>query len=302
MSAASVHGPARSFARAVRSYVALTKPRILPLVIFTALPVLLMAPERPGFAECVAVIAAISLAAAAANVLNMYVERDRDALMERTRTRPLPTKELAPRAALVFGLALSALSTLALQLIAGAPAALLGVASILFYVFVYTIWLKPRTPYNAVIGGAAGAAAPLIADAAVNGSVGWPGLLLFSIVFFWQPPHVWAIALYRRGDYAAAGIPMMPAVVGDERTRWRMLWYTLGLLPVTILPAPLGLLGPIYLSAAVVLGAWFTWVGVRLIRERSDAAAQRVFRVSLVYLALLFVAMLADLLAAPLLA
>jgi protoheme IX farnesyltransferase len=282
--------------------VALTKPRILPLVIFTALPVLLMAPVRPGWWQGLAVLVAISLAASAANALNMYVERDRDALMERTRTRPLPTAEMAPRAALLFGLALSVLSTLALWWIAGAAAALLGVASILFYVFVYTIWVKPRTPYNAVIGGAAGAAAPLIADAAVNGGVGWPGLLLFSIVFFWQPPHVWAIALYRKGDYAAAGIPMMPAVVGDERTRWRMLWYTLGLLPVTILPAPLGLLGPIYLSAAIVLGAWFTWVGVRLIRERSDAAAQRVFRVSLAYLALLFVAMLADLLAAPLFA
>ena len=302
MSAASVPRPARSFARSVGSYVALTKPRILPLVIFTALPVLLMAPARPGFAQSVAILVGISLAAAAANALNMYVERDRDALMERTRTRPLPTAEMAPRAALVFGLALALVSTAALQWIAGTAAALLGVASILFYVFVYTIWLKPRTPYNAVIGGAAGAAAPLIADAAVNGSVGWPGLLLFSIVFFWQPPHVWAIALYRKGDYAAAGIPMMPAVVGDERTRRRMLGYTLGLLPVTILPAPLGLLGPLYLAAALALGAWFTWVGIRLIRERSDAAAQRVFRVSLVYLALLFIAMLADLLAAPLLA
>jgi protoheme IX farnesyltransferase len=302
MSAASVDRPARSLGRTLGSYVALTKPRILPLVIFTALPVLLMAPVRPGWWQGLAVLVAISLAASAANALNMYVERDRDALMERTRTRPLPTAEMAPRAALLFGLALSVLSTLALWWIAGAAAALLGVASILFYVFVYTIWVKPRTPYNAVIGGAAGAAAPLIADAAVNGGVGWPGLLLFSIVFFWQPPHVWAIALYRKGDYAAAGIPMMPAVVGDERTRWRMLWYTLGLLPVTILPAPLGLLGPIYLSAAIVLGAWFTWVGVRLIRERSDAAAQRVFRVSLAYLALLFVAMLADLLAAPLFA
>jgi protoheme IX farnesyltransferase len=302
MSAASLPDPARSpLARTLARYLALTKPRILPLVIFTALPVLLMA--EAALAPSLGILAGISLAAAAANALNMYVERDRDALMERTRTRPLPTAELTPRAALAFGLALAVLATLALQLVAGAPAALLGVASILFYVFVYTIWLKPRTPYNAVIGGAAGAAAPLIADAAVNGSVGWPGLLLFSIVFFWQPPHVWAIALYRKSDYAAAGIPMMPAAVGDERTRRRMLWYTLGLLPVTILPAfPLGMLGPIYLSAAIALGAWFTWTCVRLIRERSDAAAQRVFRVSLVYLALLYLAMLVDLLAEKLLA
>ena len=302
MSAASLPGPARSsFGRTVGLYVALTKPRILPLVIFTALPVLGMA-GWPSLARSLGILAGISLAAAAANALNMYVERDRDALMERTRTRPLPTAEMTPRAALAFGLALSLLATLALQLVAGAAAAGLGVASILFYVFVYTIWLKPRTPYNAVIGGAAGAAAPLIADAAVNGSVGWPGLLLFAIVFFWQPPHVWAIALYRKGDYAAAGIPMMPAVVGDERTRRRMLAYTLGLLPVTVLPALLGLLGPIYLAAAVALGAWFAWAGVRLIRERSDAAAQRVFRVSLVYLAALYLAMLVDLLAPQLLA
>jgi protoheme IX farnesyltransferase len=300
MSAASLPGPARSsLARTVAGYAALTKPRILPLVIFTALPVLLMA--HAELAQSLGILGGISLAAAAANALNMYVERDRDALMERTRNRPLPAAALAPRSALIFGLSLSVVATLALQLVAGAPAALLGVASILFYVFVYTIWLKPRTPYNAVIGGAAGAAAPLIADAAVNGSVGWPGLLLFSIVFFWQPPHVWAIALYRKADYAAAGIPMMPAVVGEERTRRRMLWYTLGLLPVTILPAlpPLSLLGPIYLATALVLGAWFTWVGVRLIRERSDAAAQRVFRVSLVYLAALYLAMLIDLLLAP---
>jgi protoheme IX farnesyltransferase len=297
MSAATVGGPARSsLLRVLASYVALTKPRILPLVLFTALPVFGMA-GWPPLVQCVAILAGISCAAAAANALNMYVERDRDALMERTRSRPLPTAEIAPRSALLFGLALSLIATAVLQWVAGAAAAALGVASILFYVFVYTIWLKPRTPYNAVIGGAAGAVAPLIADAAVNGSIGWPGLLLFSIVFFWQPPHVWAIALYRKSDYAAAGIPMMPAVVGEEKTRRRMLWYTLGLLPVTLLPAPLGLLGPIYLAAALALGAWFTWTCIRLIRERSDAAAQRVFRVSLAYLALLYLAMLVDLLA-----
>jgi len=302
MSAATVGGPARSsLARTLASYVALTKPRILPLVLFTALPVFGMA-GWPPLVQCVAILVGISCAAAAANALNMYVERDRDALMERTRSRPLPTAEIAPRSALLFGLALSGIATALLQWFAGAAAAALGVASILFYVFVYTIWLKPRTPYNAVIGGAAGAVAPLIADAAVNGSVGWPGLLLFSIVFFWQPPHVWAIALYRKSDYAAAGIPMMPAVVGDERTRRRMLWYTLGLLPVTFLPAPLGLLGPIYFAAALALGAWFTWTCVRLIRERSDAAAQRMFRVSLVYLALLYLAMLVDLIAPKLVA
>jgi protoheme IX farnesyltransferase len=278
-------------------YLALTKPRILPMVIVTALPVLLLASGGPPpVALALGVLLGIVLVAAAANTLNMYVERDRDALMERTRHRPLPAAQLAPRAALAFGLALSALGTALLALVGGAYAAALGVASILFYVFVYTIWLKPRSVYNAVIGGAAGAAAPLIADAAVNGSVGLPGLLLFAIVFFWQPPHVWAIALYRRDDYAAAGIPMLPAVVGEETTRRRMVVYTVGLVVVTLLPGAFGLLGPLYLSAAAVLGAWFLWSGVRLVRERSDDAARAVFRTSLVYLALLYAAMLLDLL------
>lgn len=279
------------------NYLALTKPRILPLVIFTALPVMGMAAGGwPALPTILVVLLGIAVAAAAANTLNMYIERDRDALMERTRTRPLPMASLGAGAALAFGLVLAVLSTGILYVAGGLPAALLGVASILFYVFVYTIWLKPRSVYNAVIGGAAGAAAPLIADAAVNGSVGVPGLLLFSIVFLWQPPHVWAIALYRGSDYAAAGIPMMPAAIGPERTRWRMLWYTFGLVAITLLPVPLGLLGGLYGVAAVALNLWFVWVGVQLIRERTEDAARRVFTTSLGYLFLLFGAMLADLL------
>ncbi len=278
-------------------YLALTKPRILPLVIFTSLPVMGMASGGwPAWSTMLMTLLGISVAAAAANTLNMYVERDRDALMERTRTRPLPTASIGAQAALNFGLVLSVLSTVILYVAGGVPAAGLGVASILFYVFVYTIWLKPRSVYNAVIGGAAGAAAPLIADAAVNGSVGLPGFLLFAIVFIWQPPHVWAIALYRSADYAAAGIPMMPAAIGPERTRWRMLWYSFGLVLVSLAPVPLGLLGNLYGGVALVLNAWFLWVGVRLIRERTDEAARRVFFTSLSYLFLLYFAMLADLL------
>ena len=166
--------------------------------------------------------------------------------MERTKSRPLPAGLIAPRAALVFGLGLGVLSTVLLAMVSGPAAALVGVASILFYVFVYTIWLKPRSIWNAVIGGAAGAAAPLIADAAVNGTIGLAGWTLFAIVFFWQPPHVWAIALYRKADYRAAGIPMPPEVIGDEATRRRIVWYTAGLLPVTVAPYFLGLTGPIY--------------------------------------------------------
>ncbi len=278
------------------AFVALTKPRVLTLVIFSGLPALVLAAggwPAPSFVFLV--LAGIAIAAGAANTLNCYVERDLDALMERTATRPLPSSALRPEAALAFGLTLSVVSTALLYVVGGALAALLGVASILFYVFVYTVWLKPRSTWNAVVGGAAGAAAPLIADAAVTGSVGLPGIILFAIIFFWQPPHVWAIALYRKDDYRAAGIPMLPNVIGDQPTRWRMLWYTVGLLPVTMAPVPLGMLGWVYGAPAFLLGIWFTWHAVRVLREQDDAAARRMFRVSLLYLFALFIAMLLDL-------
>jgi protoheme IX farnesyltransferase len=281
----------------LRTYLDLTKPRLLPLVLFTGIPVFGMAAGGwPAFGWSALVLLGISLAAASANTLNAYIERDKDALMERTKDRPLPAGRIEPGAALLFGLALAVVSTIVLGAVAGAAAAWLGVASILFYVFVYTIWLKPRSAWNAVIGGAAGAAAPLIADAAVNGHVGAAGLSLFAIVFFWQPPHVWAIALYRKADYAAAGIPMLPSVIGDQPTRRRMLWYTLGLVPVTLAPVALGLLGPIYGAVAVGMNAWFVFAALRLLREQTPEAARRVFRVSLAYLFSLFVAMNVDLL------
>ncbi len=291
------HSPLAALS-SIRTYADLTKPRLLPMVLFTGIPVFGMAAGGwPDLGFGVLVLLGISLAAASANTLNAYIERDVDALMERTKDRPLPAGRLAPRAALNFGLALGVLSTAMLWAVAGGNAAALGVASILFYVFVYTIWLKPRSAWNAVIGGAAGAAAPLIADAAVNGHVGVAGLSLFAIVFFWQPPHVWAIALYRKADYAAAGIPMLPSVIGDQPTRRRMLWYTIGLVPVTLAPLALGLLGPIYFAVAIGMNLWFVASALRLLRERTPEAARRVFRVSLAYLFSLFVAMNVDLLA-----
>jgi protoheme IX farnesyltransferase len=279
-----------------RNYLDLTKPRLLPMVLFTGLPVMGMAAGGwPPLGFIVLTLLGIALAASSANTLNAYIERDLDAVMVRTRERPLPAGRIAPRAALLFGLALGLASTVLLYALAGWAAAGVGVASILFYVFVYTVWLKPRSSWNAVIGGAAGAAAPLIADVAVNGHVGPAGLLLFGVVFFWQPPHVWAIALYRKADYEAAGIPMLPSVIGDQPTRWRMLWYTIGLIPVTLAPVALGLLGPVYGMVAVAMNAWFVWAAVRVLRERDDASAQAMFRVSLAYLFALFLAMLADL-------
>jgi protoheme IX farnesyltransferase len=280
-----------------RNYLDLTKPRLLPMVLFTGLPVLGMAAGGwPSFSFSLLVITGIALAAASANTLNAYIERDLDARMERTKTRPLPSGLIEPKAALVFGIALAVASTLLLAWVSGMPAALVGVASILFYVFIYTVWLKPRSIWNAVIGGAAGAAAPLIADAAVNGSIGVAGWTLFAIVFFWQPPHVWAIALYRKSDYKAAGIPMPPEVIGDEATRRRVVAYTAGLLPVTLAPFFLGLVGPIYFSVACPMGLWFLYRAYRLFEERTDDAARGVFRVSLVFLGSVFMAMLLDLL------
>jgi len=274
---------------------ALTKPRIILLVLFTGLPVMAMGSAGwPGFGFAMSTLLGISLAAGSANALNCYIERDLDALMERTASRPLPAKLISPSLALAFGLALAVIATVILNAVAGPVAAALGVASILFYVFVYTVWIKPRSAQNAVIGGAAGAAAPLIADAAVNGSVGAAGWLVFAIVFFWQPPHVWAIALFRKEDYERAGIPMLPNVIGDQPTRWRMLWYTIGLVPVTLAPVPLGLLGPLYLVSALVLDGWFVWHVVNVLRERTEAAARRLFHVSLVYLFALFLAMILD--------
>jgi len=280
-----------------RNYLDLTKPRLLPMVLFTGLPVLGMAAGGwPSFTFSALVIFGIALAAASANTLNAYIERDIDARMERTRSRPLPSGLIEPRAALVFGIGLAIASTLLLGWVGGMPAAAVGVASILFYVFIYTVWLKPRSIWNAVIGGAAGAAAPLIADAAVNGSIGAAGWTLFAIVFFWQPPHVWAIALYRKADYKAAGIPMPPEVIGDERTRRRVVAYSAGLLPVTLAPYFVGLVGPIYFAVACPMGLWFLYRSVRLFHERTDEAARGVFRVSLVFLAAVFMAMLLDLL------
>jgi len=282
----------------LRVYADLTKPRLLPLVLLTGLPVFGLAAQRaPSFGFAALVLLGIALAAASANTLNAYLERDLDALMERTRGRPLPAGRVSPRAALCFGLALGVASTGLLGVVAGPAAAGVGVASIAFYVFVYTIWLKPRSAWNAVIGGAAGAAAPLIADVAVNGQLGLAGLSLFAIVFCWQPPHVWAIALYRKRDYAAAGIPQPPSVIGDEATRRGVLWTSLGLVPVTLAPVALGLLGEIYLAVAIGMNAWFVATVVRLVRERSDPAARRVFRVSLAYLFSLFIAMNVELLA-----
>ena len=283
-------------AETVRNYIDLTKPRLLPLVLFSGLPVMGM--SASGWAPIPLmcwILIGISLAAASANTLNAYLEIDKDSLMERTRNRPLPAGRIAPQNALVFGIVLAVLSTFFLYWVGGAIAAGLGVASILFYVFVYTIWVKPRSSWNVVVGSAAGAVSPLIADAALNGTVGPAGLSLFALVFFWQPPHVWAIALYRKSDYQAAGIPMLPNVVGDGPTRWWMLVSTLFLVPVALAPVAFGLIGSVYLVLSLIANAWFIWHAIQVVRLKTLDSARAMFRVSLGYLFALLGAMLVDL-------
>jgi protoheme IX farnesyltransferase len=278
------------------SYLALTKPRLLPLVLFSGLPALVLAGGSwPSPRLTIATLLGTALCAAAASALNSYVERDRDALMERTQARPLPAGELRPGSALAFGLTLAALGTALLWIWSGPTAAGIAVAAIAVYIFVYTLWLKPRTPFAVVVGGIAGAIAPLIADAAVDGRVGAAGWLLFAIIFIWQPPHFYAIALFRRDDYARAGFPMLPDRIGVEATYERILIWTSVLIPVTLLPALLPGLGIVYLLAALGLDALFLRQVLRLRARRDLASARKLFLVSLVQLLGLFTAMIVDL-------
>ena len=281
---------------AIATYFQLTKPRLLPLVLFSGLPALVLAAGRwPSWELVASVIVGTALAAGAANALNNYLERDRDARMERTRGRPLPAGLLQPLPALCFALALGAIGTGTLWLWTGPLPALIALAAILFYAFVYTLWLKPRTPFAVVVGGVSGAIAPLIADAAIGGRVGLAGWILFGIIFLWQPPHFYAISLYRSGEYSAAGFPMLADRIGAEATRRRILVWIVALALLTLLPVGLGLLGSLYAAVAVVLDAWLLWQAIALLRRRDDAQARRLFRVSLGYLLGLFSAMIVDL-------
>ncbi len=291
--------PPRGFARVqavAADYIAMTRPRVLSLVLFTAPAAMLMGHEGWPRVEVLAgVIVGAALVGGGCGALNAWIERDRDARMTRTQDRPLPTGRLAPTHALVFGLVVSALGLGALYAAGGWPTAGIGLLTLLHYIFIYTLWLKPRSAQNIVIGGAAGAASPLIADMAMNGSIGVWGVVLFAIVFLWTPPHFWAIALYRKEEYEAAGFPMMPSVVGNEACRRKMLAYALILIPVTLLPWIGGELGVFYALAAVAAGAWFVRSIVRAIRARDRNEDRRVFATSIIYLVVVFGAMLAEL-------
>jgi len=275
------------------AYVALTKPRIIELLLITTVPSMVLAAGRwPGTWPVVATLIGGTLSAGGANALNMYYDRDIDEVMRRTRTRPLARHEVAPRNALIFGVVLGVAGFLWLWLLTTPLAAAISTAALLFYVFVYTRVLKRSTAQNIVIGGAAGAAPTLVGWAAVSGSVGVPAWVLFFIVFYWTPPHFWALALRYRDDYQAAGVPMLPVVAGVEATTRRMLLYTGLMVGVSLLLVPLGGMSWTYLIAALVLGGWFLWDTWRVVRHPEQA--MRLFTTSTIYLSALFAAVMLD--------
>jgi protoheme IX farnesyltransferase len=287
--------PRRPLARVLRDYLALTKPRIIVLLLITTVATMFVAdPAGPGLATILWTMLGGYLAAGGAGAINHYLERDRDARMDRTCSRPLVEGRIEPLHGLAFGLALGALATLQLALTVNALAAVLALTGLLGYVLVYTLWLKPRTPQNIVIGGAAGAVPPLVGWAAATGGLSLDALYPFAIVFLWTPPHFWALALLIQDDYARAGIPMLPVAHGEAATRRQILLYSVALVAFTAVPYATGLFGGIYLAAASVLGAGFVGLAVRLALRPSRRAAVLLHLASLGYLALLFCAMAVD--------
>ena len=291
----AVAGERPTALQVVLAYLELTKPRIVLLVLFTGVPALLMAADGfPGAPRFFGTLAGIALAAASAACFNHWYDRDLDALMKRTARRPLPAGRIAPAHALAFGFVLAGAAWVTLMAFGNLLAAVIGMLSIVYYAVIYTIWLKRRTPQNIVIGGGAGASAPLIAWAAVTGHLSVAAVLLAAIVFFWTPPHFWALSLYRRDDYARAGIPMLPVTHGEPETRRQILIYTLVLVPVTLALAPLGVAGPLYWVPAAALGGYFIVGAVRLLRTPSTPLAMHLFRYSILYLFALYLLLTVD--------
>jgi protoheme IX farnesyltransferase len=288
----------RALLAAPRDYVSLLKPRVMSLVLFTAFAGFLLAPSPPHPVIAFASLLAIAVGAGASGALNMWYESDIDALMTRTKNRPIPAGRLERDEALAFGLVLAAVSVLTLGLVANWLAAALLAFTIFFYVVIYTIWLKRWTPLNIVIGGAAGALPPMVGFAAAAGEVSLPSFVLFSIIFMWTPPHFWALALLKKEDYGRAGVPMLPNVAGDARTRLEILIYALLLAPIGVLPYLMGFASIFYGAASIVCGATLICLALRLYREcRAEAinrAAKRLFVFSIVYLFSLFLVLVIE--------
>jgi heme o synthase len=273
-------------------YFALLKPRVMSLVIFTAFVGLVAAPGYLNPLLALVALLAIAVGAGASGALNMWYDADIDAVMKRTRSRPVPRGAILPGEALGFGAFLAVASVIVLGLFVNLVAAALLAFTIFFYVAIYTMWLKRWTAQNIVIGGAAGAFPPMIGWAAVTGTIDLGSISLFLIIFMWTPPHFWALALFREGDYAAAGIPMLPNVVGRDETRKQILIYTLVLLPITFLPALLGVTGIVYVGGAALLSAMFLYYAVKVYRlrqgEAADKACKKLFGFSILWLFLVF--------------
>ena len=273
---------------ALRDFWLLLKPRVMSLVVFTGLVGLVMAPGSLHPLIGAVAILCLAVSAGAAGAINMWYDRDIDAIMTRTRHRPIPAGRMPADVALRYGVVLSVFSVFFMGVVVNWVAAgLLGFAN-LFYSVVYTMILKRRTPQNIVIGGAAGAFPPMIGWAAVTGDLSLDSSVLFLLIFMWTPPHFWALSLYRADDYSAAGVPMLPVVCGPDITRRQMLAYSLTLLPLSLLPVVYGFAGPLYGVVALAAGLWFIWLNVTVLRRKDDASARRMFVFSLFYLTVLF--------------
>ena len=283
------------FSQQLRAFYALTKPRVVSLIVFTAVIGMFLA--TPGFVPLQILVAGsvgIALVAGAAAAINCLVEQRIDALMQRTRWRPLPRGELSALQTLAFASLLGCIGLWTLHQFVNALTMWLTLATFIGYAVIYTVLLKPATPQNIVIGGASGAMPPVLGWAAVTGEVTTEAMLLFLIIFAWTPPHFWSLALYRTADYARAGVPMLPVTHGEAYTRLQVLLYTLILFAVSLLPYVVRMSGLAYLLAAVALGCLFVFYALQIYRAYSDALAQKTFRYSIVYLALLFAALLVD--------
>jgi protoheme IX farnesyltransferase len=296
MAAGSDLDPAEPSLATVGDYIALLKPRVMSLVVFTALVGLAVAPGAIHPVTAFTALLCIAVGAGAAGALNMWYDADVDAVMTRTSRRPVPMGRVRPGEAFAFGVTLSGFSVMTLGLLVNWLAATLLAFTIFFYVVIYTVWLKRSTPQNIVIGGAAGAFPPMIGWAAVTGSLSFEPILLFLIIFFWTPPHFWALALYKADDYKRAGIPMLPVVAGDINARWQILLYTLVLVPLAIAPWPLGYTGALYGMTSVVTGAIMLVLAFQVLRERRpiERACRHLFAFSILYLFLLFAMLLIE--------
>ena len=284
-----------SLASSVRAYFALTKPRVIELLLVTTVPAMILAAgEMPAIALIAEVLLGGALAAGGANTLNCWIERDRDQVMRRTHGRPLPMGQIKPIRALVFGIVLEVAAFFWLWLTVNLLSAALAVSAMLFYVFVYTIWMKPRSAQNIVIGGAAGAVPVLVGWAAVTGTLAAPAWVLFAIIFCWTPPHFWALSLRYRDDYAAAGIPMLPVVKGAAAAAHQIVVYSVIVVAVTLSLLFFESMGVVYVVSAIVLGALFVWQATKLLRDASPQRAMKLFMFSNTYLALLFAAIAVD--------